>query len=167
MKQIKKLNVWALFCCKVIRKRLEHSRCRKKHSTMSPVSPTRLLCSSRFLRALRWNRAQARLFYLLIMKKQINLDPSPTITLTDFVVIVMISGVSEVSHYNIGYMYKERRYTSKLMYGSWRRKGFRVSKVACSIKKSRKAFWRTRAYSRIFIDNIGNKDLFRRNVLKK
>ena len=52
------------------------------------------------------------------MKKQINLDPSPTITLTDFVVIVMISGVSEVSHYNIGYMYKERRYTSKLMYGS-------------------------------------------------
>ena len=51
VKQIKKL-VCALFCCKVIRKRLEHSRRRKKHSTMSPVSPKLLLCSSRFLRAL-------------------------------------------------------------------------------------------------------------------
>ena len=52
------------------------------------------------------------------MKKYINLDASPTIALSDFVVIVMISGVSEVSHHNIGYMYKERRYTSKLMYSS-------------------------------------------------
>ena len=78
----------------------------------------------------------------------------------------MISGVSEVSHYSIGYMFKERRYTSNLMYSSWRRKSFRVFKVACSIMKSRKAFWRTRAYFRTFIDNIGNKDLFQNNILK-
>ena len=165
VKQIKKV-VCALFSWNVIRKRLEHSRRRKKHWTMSPVSPKLLLCSSRFLRALRRNRAQASLFYLLIMKKLINLDPSPTITLSDFVVIVMISGVSEVSHYSIGYMFKERRYTSNLMYSSWRRKSFRVFKVACSIMKSRKAFWGTRAYSRIFIDNIGNKDLLQKNISK-
>ena len=32
--------------------------------------------------------------------------------------------------------------------------------------KSRKAFLRTRAYFRIFIDNIGNKDLFQNNILQ-
>ena len=42
------------------------------------------------------------------------------------------------------------------MCSSWNRKSFRVFRAACSIVESIKAFWKTRAYSRIFIDNIGN-----------
>ena len=52
------------------------------------------------------------------------------------------------------------------MYSSWSRKSFRVFKVACSIWSQEKRSEERRAYSRIFVDNFGNKDLFQNNILK-
>ena len=55
----------ALFCCKALRKRLEHLRNGEKRSTVSRVCPyTSFVLYSRFLRALQQNRAQSRLLYL-------------------------------------------------------------------------------------------------------
>ena len=53
----------ALFCYKALRKRLEHSRSGKKHSSTSGVSLYTSFCSSRFLRALQQERAQSRPLY--------------------------------------------------------------------------------------------------------
>ena len=53
----------ALFCYKALRKRLEHSRSGKKHSTTSRVSLYTSFCSSRFLRALQQERVQSRPLY--------------------------------------------------------------------------------------------------------
>ena len=53
IKQIKKLDcALFLFCCKIIRKRLEHSRSRRYIRLCLVFPPTLLLHSSRFLRAL-------------------------------------------------------------------------------------------------------------------
>ena len=77
----------ALFCCKALRKRLEHSRSREKHSTSSRVSPYTSLCSSRFLRALQQNRAQSRLLYLLSkINPPVFVTPLPDI----FLALVML-----------------------------------------------------------------------------
>ena len=68
-KQIKKPYDCALFCCKAL---MQRSRAlKKKGETLDYVScfpqPTLLQCSSRFLRALKLNRAQSRLLQLLII----------------------------------------------------------------------------------------------------
>ena len=114
VKQIKKL-ICALFCCKVIRKRLEHTRRRKKHA----VSPQTSFVLQPLPACFTTEQSTGKVFLFVNYEKvKKTFTHPPTTTLSDFVVIVMISGVSEVSHYNIGYMYKERRYTSKLMYSS-------------------------------------------------
>ena len=62
----------ALFCCKALRKRLEHERSRGKHEPQASVSPYFLSVLARFLSALQQNRAQPGLLYLFYNKEFIN-----------------------------------------------------------------------------------------------
>ena len=107
------------------------------------------------------------------------IHPQHTITLSDFVVIVMICDIVEVSHYlehkkitnthkkTRQATYKESMYTSKLMYSSWSRKTW-----SCLLNYevySIKSFWKTRALSsflHIYI-LLETKDLIKKSYSTK
>ena len=86
------------------------------------------------------------------------IHPQHPITLSDFVVIVMICDDSEVSHY-LGHKKITNRHEKHVrlrtkkaaIHLNWCT-AVEVEKpeVVCSIMKSIKSFWKTRAYSRFF-----------------